>query len=276
MNPILTYRPGEIRDLQDVALANRLADFINTQYAFMKSYENPLIAAQRRYRKLQNTASEKTSKKITVIGYIIFFVIMAGLCFGVYLAFARPSNAIWLVILFGPLVFKILISIRDIFKPTILRKRFYQKELKKQEAEIISAQRAIDAAKQKYDAANQSPEMCVLNEFLGQEGSDLDHEDLLELHRIVKGGYARTFAQAKNVLAQRKHNQRVEDIAEERRKQELQHQREMEREAARQRIAQQEHYRQQQQHNREQEITARETGREVQKAANAVYDYYHK
>lgn len=276
---ILTYRPGEIRYLQDVALANRLTDFINTEDSFDKNYWNPLLAARRQKNRLLNAADNKANKITLALEYIVL-VLLLFLPFGLFFSPSMAIRGIGAVIQLTSVVLFFILFVTTLIKTPYISQKvqniFYQKELKKKEAEIRSCDEAIAAAEKKYNEASQRPEIRILKEFLRHEGSELSHNDLLELRRIVVQGYARDFAQARTVLSQKKHNEKMEDIAEQRRKQELQHQRAMEHEAEQQRIAQQEHYRQQQQHNREQARANQQTNSAVEKAANAVYDYYHK
>ena len=280
MNRILTYRPGEIRNLQDQDLVDRLTDFINTQASFDKNFGEPLASARRAKNRILNAAEKKARKTVSAIGYIIYLCIglPALIILIATFSFSRILQWIDIAICCGIVLLILYVLLKNgvVIRPKRWIDAIYKKEVKKRDAEIKSCDLAIAAAKKKYDEINNRPEMRILNEFFSHEGGDLDLDDLRELRRIVVQGYARTFAQAKNVLAQRKHNDRMEDIADETREQQLQHQQAMEREAERQRIAQQAHYRQQEQHNREQARANQQTNSAVEKAANAVYDYYHK
>jgi flagellar biosynthesis GTPase FlhF len=280
VNRILTYRPGEIRNLQDQALADRLTDFINTQASFDKNFGEPLWAAQNAKNRILNATEQKARKTVSAIGYIIYLCIglPALIILIATFSFSRILQWIDIAICCGVVLLILYVLLKNgvVIRPKRWIDAIYKKEVKKRDAEIRSCDLAITAAKNKFDEINMRPEMRILNEFFAHEGSDLDLDGLKELRQIVRQGYARDFAQAKNVLAQRKHNQKVEDIAEQRREQDLEHQRAMEREAAQQRAAQQAHYRQQDQHNREQARANQQTNREVEKAAKAAYDYYHR
>ena len=255
MNRILTYQPGEIRRLQDEALANRLADFINTWDSFRRNYTEPLWSASDAKNLITRSAEEEVNDRVSSLGLIVSISLTI-----VVLVIFFPHSWFWRII--GAIIIWVVWHNRARFKTSKEKKILLEAALKKREAEINNAEKHWAEAKRKYDEAEKSPEMCILNDFLRQEGCDLSRADLRELYNIVSQGYARTFAQAKQVLAQRKHNQRMQDIAEERRQQELRHQKEMEQEAARQRYAQE-------RYNQEQIDIARENERSTRRMADA-------
>ena len=259
MNRILTYQPGEIRRLQDEALENRLADFVNTLDSYIYNYSEPERVAQKEYSDLINAAKAEASYRFSTTGYIVCATL--SLCI-VILCFLVHSVLLWII---GAVLALILWLNGSNFKTQEEKTILYNEALNRRDKEIKAAEKKLSEAKARLTRAQNSQEKQILDRFAFQEirnyGLDGPY-DIRQIHKIVSQGYARTFPQALQVYEQRKHNKEMQRIAEEQRQQELRHQKAMEQEAARQRYAQE-------RYNQQQIDIARENERSTRRMADA-------
>lgn len=180
-----------------------------------------------------------------------------------FMIFAKPPFLIGVLYFLVPfLLILAILVVPGLFKTDEEREQFLREASEKHDSEIQAAKNAVQQAENAVKSFHNSPSAAVLTSFLNREGYDLGKNDIREMVDIVRGGAARTFPEARQVLAMRKNNREMQQIARDRAEQELEHQRRM------QQLAQ-EQLREQQRSNREQQRTANDVAREAQRAADA-------
>lgn len=180
-----------------------------------------------------------------------------------FMIFAKPPFLIGVLYYLVPfLLILAILVVPGLFKTDEEREQFLRDACANHDSELKTAKNAVQQAENAYNNFINSPAVALLNSFMNREGYDLCGDDVEEMLDIVRGGAARTFPEARQVLAMRKNNREMQQIARDRAEQELEHQRRM------QQLAQ-EQLREQQRSNREQQRTANDVAREAQRAADA-------